>query len=210
MSDDDAAQRSLRIMIVEDQEVVLGALAALIDLEPDFEVVAEVVRADQVLAAARVCRPDVVLMDIELPGGDGLTATGELRSAIPGVTVLILTTFGRPGYLLRAFREGAAGFLSKDTPVFELADAIRRARRGERIVDPQLAAEAMEGGPNPLLPREINVLRTAADGTTLSEVARLLHLSPGTIRNYLSSAIAKTGTANRIEAARVAAERGWL
>jgi len=201
---------SLRILIAEDQELVVGALTALLEMESDFVVVAEVGRGDQVLAAARICRPHVVLLDIEMPGGDGLSACAELHAELPDVAVLILTTFGRPGYLKRAIQHGAAGFLSKDIPAAELADAIRRTRRGERVFDPELATEALGVGENPLLAREIDVLRAAADGEKIARIAKELHLSQGTVRNYLSAAIAKTGTENRIEAARVAVQRGWI
>jgi len=200
----------IRVLLAEDQGLVRGALATLLGLEPDFEVVAQVARGDEVLAAARQSRPDVALLDIEMPGVDGLTAAAELRQRLPGCKVLILTTFGRPGYLRRAMEAGASGFLVKDAPVQELASAVRRVLTGERVVDPALAAAALSVGPNPLTDREREVLAAAADGATVADVAVALHLSESTVRNYLSAAIGKTGSRNRIEAVRVARQRGWL
>ncbi len=190
--------------------MVRGALAALLGLEPDMEVVAQVRRGDEVTAAALAARPDVALLDIEMPGNDGLDAAAELRAALPECKVLILTTFGRPGYLARAMQAGASGFLVKDAPAQELAAAIRRVLSGARIVDPALAAAALAVGPNPLTSRECDVLTAAAEGASVAEIATRLFLSEGTVRNYLSMAIAKTGSRNRVEAARLAAERGWL
>ncbi|HEX8860994.1 MAG TPA: response regulator transcription factor [Actinomycetes bacterium] len=187
-----------------------GALAALLDLEPDLEVVAQVPSGDQVVATALEARPDVALLDIEMPGLDGIAAAAELRTALPGCKVLILTTFGRPGYLRRAMEAGASGFLVKDGPVEQLAEVIRRAVEGERVIDPGLAAAALSAGPNPLSPRERDVLAAAAGGATVAEVAGSLFLSEGTVRNYLSAAIQKTGARNRIEAARIAERNGWL
>ena len=200
----------IRILLAEDQDMVRGALAALLALEPDMEVVAQVGRGDEVEAAALASRPDVALLDIEMPGIDGLEAAERLRDALPACKVLILTTFGRPGYLARAMQAGASGFLVKDAPAEELAAAIRRALRGERIVDPTLAASALAVGSNPLTERECDVLRAAAEGATVADIAATLFLSEGTVRNYLSTAITKTGTRNRVEAAHIAAERGWL
>lgn len=200
----------IRILLAEDQDMVRGALAALLGLERDMEVVAQVDRGDQVVAAALACRPDVALLDIEMPGIDGLDAAAALHAALPDCAVLILTTFGRPGYLARAMRAGVRGFLVKDAPAAELATAIRRALRGGRVIDPGLAAAALAAGPNPLTTRERAVLRAAGAGDTVADIAAALALSEGTVRNYLSTAIAKTGARNRVEAARLADERGWL
>ncbi len=200
----------IRILLAEDQDMVRGALAALLALEPDMEIVAQVGRGDEVEPAAVATRPDVALLDIEMPGIDGLEAAQRLRASLPACKVLILTTFGRPGYLTRAMQAGVSGFLVKDAPAKELATAIRRALRGERIVDPMLAATALAVGPNPLTGRECDVLRAAAEGATVADIAERLYLSEGTVRNYLSTAITKTGARNRVEAARLASERGWL
>jgi two-component system response regulator DesR len=200
----------IRILLAEDQDMVRGALAALLGLERDMEVVAQVDRGDQVVAAALAARPDVALLDIEMPGLDGLDAAAALRTALPGCKVLILTTFGRPGYLARAMRAGVSGFLVKDAPAAELATAIRRALQGGRIIDPGLAAAALTTGANPLTRRECEVLRASANGDTVADIAAALQLSEGTVRNYLSTAIAKTGARNRVEAARLAAAQGWL
>ncbi|HEY2947519.1 MAG TPA: response regulator transcription factor [Micromonosporaceae bacterium] len=206
----DAAAASIRLLIADDQALVRGALAALLELEPDLEVVAEVGRGDQVVDAARANHADVALLDIEMPGLDGVAATRELRAAVPGCRVLMVTTFGRPGYLRQAMAAGASGFVVKDTPARQLADAVRRVHRGLRVVDPTLAAESLARGESPLTLRESDVLRAAADGKTAADVAAELHLSEGTVRNYLSSAIAKTGARTRAEAIRVAIEQGWL
>jgi two-component system response regulator DesR len=199
-----------RILLAEDQEMVRGALAALLGLEADMEVVAQVGRGDEVVEAALASQPDVALLDIEMPGIDGLEAAADLHEALPSCTVLILTTFGRPGYLARAMQAGVRGFLVKDAPAAELATAIRRTLTGARVVDPGLAAAALASGPNPLTERECDVLRAAAEGAAIAETAAQLFLTEGTVRNYLSTAIAKTGAHNRIEAARVAASHGWL
>jgi two-component system, NarL family, response regulator DesR len=200
----------IRVLLAEDQAMVRGALASLLALEEDIEVVAEVDRADAVLRAAQAARPDVALLDIEMPGGDGLTAAEELRRALPDCRVLILTTFGRPGYLRRAMEGGVAGFLLKDAPASELARAIRRALAGERIVDPGLAAAALSEGESPLTPREQEVLAAAREHATVAEIAGAVHLSPGTVRNYLSSAMQKLGARTRAQAVRIAEEKGWL
>jgi two-component system, NarL family, response regulator DesR len=200
----------IRILIAEDQSMVRGALAALLAFEPDLEVVAEVSTGDQVLAAAREHRPDIALLDIEMPGVDGIEAAAALRRELPDCTPLILTTFGRPAYLRRAIEAGAAGFLVKDAPAERLANAIRRAAAGERVVDPELAAAALADGETRLTPREQGVLEAGAAGAPISEIAQRLHLSEGTVRNYLSAAIGKTGARNRVEALRIARERGWL
>ncbi|GAB3131789.1 response regulator transcription factor [Microbispora hainanensis] len=200
----------IRVLLAEDQGMMRGALALLLDLEQDIEVVAQVGHGDEVVDTALRTRPDVALLDIEMPGRGGLETAAELRECLPGCAVLILTTFGRPGYLRRAMEAGARGFLVKDGPVEDLADAVRRVLRGERVIDPALAAAALSTGPSPLTDRERDVLAAAADGSTISDIAARLHLSESTVRNYLSSAIGKTGTRNRIEAARVARHNGWL
>ena len=200
----------IRVLLAEDQEMVRGALAALLGLEDDIEVVAQVGRGDEVVKAALAARPDAALLDIEMPGIDGLEAAAALHDALPGCKVLILTTFGRPGYLARAMRAGVSGFLVKDAPAEQLATAIRRALAGASVIDPALAASALAAGPNPLTERERDALGAAAEGATVADVAAQLFLSEGTVRNYLSTAIAKTGTRNRVEAARLARERGWL
>jgi two-component system response regulator DesR len=200
----------VRILLAEDQAMVRGALAALLSLEDDFEIVAEVDRGDDVLAAAALARPDIALLDIEMPGMDGLTVTGELRAAVPSCHVIILTTFGRAGYLRRAMENGAVGFLLKDAPATELARAIRRVMAGERVVDPNLALTALSEGNNPLTERERDVLAASKTGATIAEIANDLFLSQGTVRNHLSAAIQKLNAQNRIEAARIADEKGWL
>ena len=200
----------IRILLAEDQGMVRGALASLLNLEPDIEVVGQVGGGDQVVAEALRLVPDVALLDIEMPGLDGLAAAEALRHAVPACQVMILTTFGRPGYLRRAMDAGASGFLVKDGPVELLADAIRRVLAGERVIDPKLAVAALSAGDNPLSPRERDVLRASADGSTATDIARRLHLSEGTVRNYLSSAIQKTNARNRLEAATTATENGWL
>jgi two-component system response regulator DesR len=199
-----------RILIAEDQEMVRGALISLLELEDDLQVVAQVGRGDEVLPAARASGPDVALLDIEMPGMSGLEALEQLAAALPSVKILILTTFGRPGYLRRAMEGGAAGFVLKDAPATELASAIRRALAGERIVDPGLAAAALSQGQSPLTPREHEVLAASRDYTTVAELADALYLSHGTVRNHLSSVMQKLDARNRGEAARMAEERGWL
>jgi two-component system, NarL family, response regulator DesR len=200
----------IRVLVAEDQSMVRGALRALLELEDDLEVVAEVGRGDEVVDAAREHRPDVALLDIEMPGGDGLEAARALAQVVPDCRAVVLTTFGRPGFLRRAMEVGAAGFLVKDAPVADLARAIRAVMAGERVIDRDLAAAALAIGATPLSVREADVLRAAADGATVADIARALFLSEGTVRNYLSSAIGKTGARTRVEAARAAEERGWL
>ncbi|RZT27918.1 LuxR family two component transcriptional regulator [Kribbella sp. VKM Ac-2569] len=201
---------SIRLLIADDQALVRGALAALLDLEPDLEVVSEVGRGDEVIEAAKNARPDVALLDVEMPGLDGIEAAAALRTAVPGVRVLMVTTFGRPGYLRRAMEAGAAGFVVKDTPATQLADAVRRVHQGLRVVDPSLAAETLVAGTSPLTGRESDVLRAAREGGTVADIAKELHLSEGTVRNHLSAAIGKTGARTRAEAARIALDNGWL
>ncbi|MFG2286896.1 response regulator [Streptomyces sp. NPDC048595] len=200
----------IRVLLAEDQSMVREALAALLSLEEDLEVVAQAARGDEVLPAARAQHVDVALLDIEMPGISGLDAAAALRAELPGVKIVILTTFGRPGYLRRAMESGADAFLVKDAPAARLADAVRRVLRGERVIDPALAAAALADGASPLTGRERQVLRTAADGSTNAEIAHALHLSQGTVRNYLSTAIQKTGARNRAEAVRTARDKGWL
>ncbi|MFF6801801.1 MULTISPECIES: response regulator transcription factor [Streptomyces] len=202
--------KCIRVLLAEDQGMMRGALALLLGLEADIEVVAQVGAGDRIVEAALLHRPDVALLDIELPGISGLDAAAELREQTPDCRVLILTTFGRPGYLRRAMEAGAAGFLVKDGPVEELAEAIRRVLAGETVVDPALAAAALGAGPNPLTARERDVLNASVDGATVADIAGRLHLSESTVRNYLSSAIGKTGARNRMEAMREARQQGWL
>jgi two-component system response regulator DesR len=200
----------IRVLLAEDQSLVRGALAALLDLEGDIDVVAQVARGDEVVPAALEARPDVALLDIEMPGLDGLAAAAQLRAAVPRTRVLIVTTFGRPGYLRRAMEAGAAGFLLKDAPAAELAAAIRRVAVGGRVVDPGLAAAALSEGGSPLSEREREVLAASTELGTIAEIADRLSLSEGTVRNHLSAAIQKVGARNRAEAARIAEEKGWL
>jgi two-component system response regulator DesR len=200
----------IRVLLAEDQAMVRGALATLLGLEDDIEVVAEASRGDEAVAQALAARPDVALLDIEMPGGDGLVTAARLAAEVPATRVVILTTFNRPGYLRRALEAGAAGYLLKDAPAEALADAVRRAARGERVVDPALALAALAEGGDPLTARERDVLRAAASEATVSDIARRLHLSAGTVRNHLSIAIQKLGARNRAEAVRIAVEKGWL
>jgi two-component system response regulator DesR len=200
----------IRVMIAEDQAMVRGALAALLALEGDIEVVGQVARGDEVVDAVLATHPDVALLDIEMPGLDGLTAAAELRAQVPECRVIMLTTFGRPGYLRLAMERGAAGFLLKDAPAADLANAIRRAVAGLRTVDPGLAVSALSDGTNPLTEREREILFVSIEEATVADIARRLFLSEGTIRNHLSAAIQKVGARNRAEAVRIAQERGWL
>jgi two-component system response regulator DesR len=201
---------TIRLLLADDQALVRGALAALLDLEPDFTVVAQVGRGDEVVDAARTYSADVALLDVEMPGLDGIQAAAALRDSVPSCRSLIVTTFGRPGYLRRAMEAGASGFVVKDTPSGQLADAVRRVASGLRVVDPALAAESLASGSSPLTPRETEVLVVAGGGGSITDISRTLHLSEGTVRNHLSSAIGKTGARNRSEAATIAAEKGWL
>jgi len=201
---------TIRLLLADDQDLIRGALSALLELEPDFEVVASVDRGDKVVGAALAHRPDVALLDIEMPGLDGLAAAAVLTAQVPECRVVILTTFGRAGYLRRAMAAGAVGFVVKDAPPEALADAVRRVVRGERVVDPALAAATLAAGDSPLTGRERDVLNAARSGVAVAEIAARLYLSEGTVRNYLSAAIAKTGAQNRMAAVRIADERGWL
>ena len=200
----------IRVLLAEDQAMVRGALAALLSREKDIEVVVEVARGDAVIEAASALSPDVALLDIEMPGGDGLAAAQALRVALPSCHVVILTTFGRSGYLRRAMDSGAVGFLLKDAPASELASALRRVMSGERVVDPELALLALSEGNNPLTLREREVLAAALPGISHAEIAARLSVSEGTVRNHLSVAMQKLGKHNRMEAARLAEQKGWL
>lgn len=200
----------IRVLLAEDQAMVRGALSALLSREQDIEVVAEVARGDEVVEAALTAQPDVALLDIEMPGGDGLAAAQALRKALPTCRSVILTTFGRSGYLRRAMESGAVGFLLKDAPASELAVALRRVMAGERVVDPELALSALSEGNNPLTPRERDVLTASLFGASMEEIATTLVLSQGTVRNHLSTAMQKLSARNRMEAARLAEQKGWL
>ncbi|GAB94965.1 two-component system response regulator DesR [Kineosphaera limosa] len=200
----------IRLLLADDQALVRGALAALLSMESDLEVVAQVGRGDEVVDAAREHSPDVALLDVEMPGMDGIEATAALRAALPGVQVLIVTTFGRPGYVRRGLRSGASGFVVKDTPAAELAEAVRRVHAGLRVIDPTLAADSMAAGDSPLTARETDVLREAHRGGSVADIAKALFLSEGTVRNHLSNAIGKTGARNRADAAQIAEGNGWL
>ncbi|WP_277050842.1 response regulator transcription factor [Ruania albidiflava] len=200
----------IRVLLADDQSLVRGAVAALLGLEEDIEVAGEAGSGAEVLDLLRSAEVDVALVDVEMPGMDGIALTAAIKADHPGVWVLIVTTFGRPGYLRRALRAGADGFVVKGTPARRLADAVRRVHAGLRVVDPVLAAEGLVAGESPLTARETDVLREAATGGTVADLARALHLSEGTVRNHLSAAIGKTGARTRAEAARLAQENGWL
>jgi two-component system, NarL family, response regulator DesR len=200
----------IRVLLAEDQAMMRGALAVLLDLEDDIEVVAQVSDGTAILPAALDTRPDVALLDIELPGISGLEAAESLAKALPDCRVVIVTTFGRPGYLQRAMAAGAFGFLVKDGPVEGLADAIRQVASGATVIDPELAGAALRTPRSPLTSRERDVLAAAEDGATVADIAGRLHLSQSTVRNYLSDAIGKTGTRNKTEAALLARRNGWL
>ena len=201
---------TIKVLLADDQALVRGALAALLSLEDDIEVVAEVGRGDEVLAAVESSGAEVALLDIEMPGLTGLEVAAELRAQGSACRSLIVTTFGRAGYVRRALEAGASGFVVKDTPATELAEAVRRVHAGLRVIDPTLAAESLYEGVNPLTPREQEVLREALTGAPVSTIAAKVYLSPGTVRNHLSAAIGKTGTTTRTEAARAAQDNGWL
>ena len=201
---------TIRLLIADDQELIRSALCRLLDLENDLSVVASVGRGDEIVDAAQRSHPDVALVDIQMPGIDGLAAAAVLAERVPGCRTLILTTFGRPGYLRRAMEAGAAGFVVKDAPIDELTAAVRRVAAGEHVIDPKLAAATLAHGTSPLTPRERDVLVASRSGATVAEIAARLFLSEGTVRNYLSAAIAKAGAKNRIEALRTAEDAGWL
>jgi two-component system, NarL family, response regulator DesR len=200
----------IKVLLAEDQVMIREALAALLSFEDDIEVVAQVGRGDQVTDAAKETSPDVALLDIEMPGMDGLAAAAELKKHSPHIQIIILTTFGRPGFLRRAMESGVSAFLVKDSTADKLTATIRRVLNGEKVIDPDLAAAALSDGVNPLTPREHDVLEAATDGGTIAEIAQALFLSEGTVRNYLSACIQKTGARNRTEALKNARERGWL
>jgi two-component system, NarL family, response regulator DesR len=200
----------IRVLLAEDQAMIREALAALLSFEDDIEVVAQVGRGDEVVEAALAARPDVALLDIEMPGMDGLAAAAALKRTSPDTKIVILTTFGRPGYLRRAMESGVSAFIVKDSPADKLAQTIRQVRDGQKVIDPDLAAAALSEGASPLTPRERDVLAASRDGAAIAEIAAALYLSEGTVRNYLSACIQKTGARNRTEALRLAEERGWL
>src|SRR5579863_3518218 len=206
----DGAKDPVRLLLAEDQVMIREALAALLSFEGEFEVVAQVGRGDEVLKAADDTHPDVAVLDIEMPGLDGLAAAAELKKSHPGTKIVILTTFGRPGFLRRAMESGVSAFLVKDSPADKLTHTIRRVLKGYKVIDPDLAAAALADGVNPLTPRERETLRAAETGGTIAEIANSLSLSEGTVRNYLSACIQKTSARNRAEAFRIAEERGWL
>lgn len=201
---------SIRILLAEDQAMMRGALAVLLDLEADLSVVGEVASGTEIVPAALRLRPDVALLDIELPGRTGLNAAADLARELPQCRVIILTTFARPGYVQRAMAAGARGFLAKDGPADSLAEAIRTVVAGGTVVDPALARHALRAAASPLTERERAVLAAAEDGSTVGDISARLHLSNSTVRNYLSAAIGKTGTRNKVEAARLARGNGWL
>jgi two-component system response regulator DesR len=200
----------IRVLLAEDQTMLRGALAALLDLEADITVVAQAANGHEALRLARLLTPDVVITDIEMPERTGLELADDLKNAAFSPHVIILTTFARPGYLRRALEAGVRGYLLKDRPASELAEAVRRVHAGLRAIDPDLAAEAWSGDHDPLSDRERKVLQHAGEGRSTAEIAAQLHLSEGTVRNYLSESNAKLGAANRIDAARIARARGWL
>jgi two-component system response regulator DesR len=200
----------ITLLLAEDQTMFRGAMATLLSLESDLEVVVQLGRGDEVVGAAEAFKPDVALLDIEMPGMDGLEAARLLRTRVPSTKVVILTTFGRPGYLHSAIDAGVSGFLLKDAPVTELAVVIRRVAAGERVVDPSLALAALSEGASPLTPRETEILAASRGHGTIAEMARGMHLSPGTVRNHLSAAIQKLGARTRAEALQIAESKGWL
>ena len=200
----------IRVLVAEDMHLIRGALVALLQLEDDLEVVAELDRGDQILDTALRTRPDVAVVDIDLPGLDGLTAAAQLHQRLPECRTLVLTGLSQPGHLLRALKVHVRGFIVKDAPAQTLADGIRRVAGGERVIDPELVAAALEIGTTPLTDREADVLRAAETGIPTGQIADRLALSPATVRNYLSNAISKVGGRNRIDAIRIARDAGWL
>lgn len=201
---------AIRLVLADDQAMVRGALGALLELEGDLEVVGEAGNGTEAVALAASLKPDVVLMDIQMPGMDGIEATQAVRAATPGTRVLVVTTFARPGYLRAALEAGASGFVVKDAPAEQLADAVRRVHAGLRVVDPALAEASLFDGANPLTEREQQVLRLTLDGRPVAGIAAEVFLSAGTVRNHLSSAIGKTGAENRSQAAQMARQKGWI
>ncbi|WP_354643033.1 response regulator transcription factor [Kitasatospora camelliae] len=201
---------SVKILLAEDVHMIRGALVALLELEPDFEVVASVDRGDLIVKSALQVRPDVAVIDVDLPGIDGLTAAAELREKLPACRTLILTSLGRPGTLRRAMAAHVCGFLLKDAPPDQLAHAVRAVAQGQRVIDPQLAMSAWDAPRNPLSPRELEVLRLAAQGADAAEIAGCLYLSKGTVQNYLTAIVAKLNARNRVDAIRIAEEAGWI
>ncbi|CBG73327.1 MULTISPECIES: response regulator transcription factor [Streptomyces] len=200
----------IRILLAEDMHMVRGALVALLTLEDDLTVVAEVERGDRILPTALECVPDVAVIDVDLPGLDGLSAAAQLAQQLPSCRTLILTSLGRPGTLRKALAAQVGGFLLKDAPPDRLAGAVRDVAAGKRVIDPQLALAAFDNGENPLTPRETEVLRMAADGAEAADIASRLFLSVGTVRNYLTTVVTKLNARNRVDAIRVARESGWL
>jgi two-component system response regulator DesR len=200
----------IRVLIAEDMHLIRGALVALLSFEPDLEVVAELERGDLIVPTALALRPDVAVLDIDLPGMDGLTAADQLHDALPQCRILVLTGLSQPGHLLRALKAHVRGFIVKDAPAESLAEGIRRVAAGLRVIDPDLVAAALDTGASPLTGRESDVLRAAGDGSTTQDIAARLALSPATVRNYLSNAITKTGARNRLDAIRIARDAGWL
>ncbi len=200
----------IRVLIAEDMHLIRAALVALLSLEAGIEVVAELERGDEIVTAAMRTRPDIAVLDIDLPGLDGLTAAEQLHERLPECRTIVLTGMSQPGNLLRALKVHVRGFIVKDAPADALADGIRRVAAGQRVIDPDLVAAALETGTSPLTPRETDVLRAAADGISTDQIGRTVHLSSATVRNYLSNAIAKVGARNRIDAIRIARNAGWL
>jgi len=200
----------IRVLIAEDMHMIRGALVALLSLEDDMQVIAELERGDQIVPAALETRPNVAVIDIDLPGLDGLTAAEQLYQRLPECQTLVLTGLSQPGNLLRALKVHARGFIVKDAPAETLANGVRRVAKGERVIDPELVAAALETGTTPLTPRESDVLRAAERGISTNQIAARLSLSPATVRNYLSNAISKVGGRNRIDAIRIARDAGWL
>jgi two-component system response regulator DesR len=200
----------IKVLLADDQVLFRGALSAMLSLESDIEVVAVVGDGDEVVASALRTQPDVALLDVQMARKDGLAAAAELHAALPSCRIVMCTTFGRPGYLTRAMAAGAVGFVVKDVPPEHLLNVVRRVHAGLRVVDPALAMESLSSGASPLTDREAEVLKVAVGGGTIAEIAKSLHLSEGTVRNYLSSAIGKTGAGTRAEAARIADDLGWL
>ncbi|MFJ3214929.1 response regulator [Kitasatospora sp. NPDC086801] len=200
----------VRVLLADDEHLIRGALAALLSLEDDITVIAEAGSGPEALAMAQAHRPDIAVLDLQMPGKDGIEVATELRRLLPDCRCMIVTGHGRPGYLKRALEVGVRGFLPKTVSAADLAGIIRTVRAGGRYVDPELAADAISAGETPLTPRETDVLELAADGTSITEIAERAALSPGTVRNYLSSAAGKLGAENRHAAVRIAREHGWI